>query len=423
MKWPYCIAILIFALVYGSLNFYIGWSLWGILQDWAPSLGWVYWIVFWFVALSYIIGRVGAAILPCRLTTCLTVLGSYWLACMYYLVIILLLADLIRILDQRWGFLPEAVKSPQLVALGVTLLMVSILTYGSWNAHHPKITRYNLEIPKSAGALNELSIVVVSDIHLGPIVHNGRLRHMVDMVNSLQPDLVLLPGDIIDENVKPFLEQKMPDTLKLLNPKYGIYAVLGNHEYMGGHVEETVRHMEEAGVRVLRDDRVVVADSFYVVGRDEAMGRRMGQISRRPLSDILSGIDHTKPVIMIDHQPVDLAEAEQNGVNLQISGHTHLGQLFPNQLVTNLLFENDYGYLKKEDLQVIVSAGYGTWGPPIRIGNTPEIVHIKIKFGKQGDSPLASPISGEAEGLSPCSPKSLVVEDLGGSFDYGVISV
>lgn len=392
MKWSYLIAIFIFALVYGSLNFYIGWRLWGVLLGWVPSsLEWVYWILFWLVALSYIIGRVGAVILPGRFTTCLTVFGSYWLACMYYLVIILLVIDLTRILDQRWGFLPESAKSPQLIALGVTLLTMGILVYGTWNAHHPIITRYNLEIPKNAGDLNELRIVAVSDVHLGPIVHNGRLRHMVDMVNSMQPDLVLLPGDIIDENVKPFLEQKMPDTLKLLNPKYGIYAVLGNHEYMGGHVEETVRHMEEAGVRVLRDGRVLVADSFYVVGRDEAMGRRMGmgQRSRSPLSDILSGIDHTKPVIMIDHQPVDLGEAEQSGVDLQISGHTHLGQLFPNQLVTNLLFENDYGYLKKEDLQVIVSAGYGTWGPPIRIGNTPEIVLIKIEFqtASRGQSP------------------------------------
>ena len=381
MKWSYLVAILIFALVFGSLNFYIGWHLWGVLQDWVPiSFGWVYWVMFWFLALSYIIGRVCTVSLPGRFSTQLTVLGSYWLAGMYYLVIILLLVDLARILDNRIGFLPEAMKNPQLVALGVTLLAVGILLYGSWNAHHPRITKYNLEIPKTAGDLNELHIVAVSDVHLGPIVHNGRLRHMVDMVNSLQPDLVLLPGDIIDENVKPFLEQKMPDTLKQLNPKYGIYAALGNHEYMGGHVEATVHHLEEAGVRVLRDRWVLVADSFYVVGRDEAMGRHMGRSPRKPLSEILAGIDHTKPLIMIDHQPVGLGEADRNGVDLQVSGHTHLGQLFPNQLVTDRLFENDYGYLKKDNLQVIVSAGYGTWGPPIRIGNTPEIVHICVRF-------------------------------------------
>jgi predicted MPP superfamily phosphohydrolase len=390
MKWSYLLAILIFALVYGSLNFYIGRHLWGVLQDWVPSsLGWVYWLIFWFVALSYIIGRIGVVILPCRFTTFLTVFGSYWLACMYYLVIILLLVDLTRILDHRLGFLPDAIKNPPLAALGVTLLTVGILAYGSWNAHHPRITEYSLEISKNAGDLNELSIVAVSDVHLGPIVHNGRLRHMVDMVNSLKPDLVLMPGDIIDENVKPFVEQKMPDTLRLLHPKYGIYAVLGNHEYMGGHVELTVHHLEEAGVQVLRDGWVLVADSFYVVGRDETMGRHTGRRVRRPLSEILTGIDYSKPVIMIDHQPVDLDESDRNGVDLQVSGHTHLGQLFPNQLVTDRLFENDYGYLKKENLQVIVSAGYGTWGPPIRIGNTPEIVHIKVTFssGSRGQSP------------------------------------
>ncbi|NLW43586.1 MAG: metallophosphoesterase [Syntrophomonadaceae bacterium] len=381
MKSSYLFAILIFALVFGSLNFYIGWHLWVILRAWVPSsLGWVYWAIFWLVALSYIIGRAGSTVLPGRLGTHLTVLGSYWLACMYYLVIILLLVDLIGFLDHRLGFLPEPLTNPHLAAAGVTLLTLGILVYGSWNAHHPRITEYSLEIPKKAGELSELRIVAASDVHLGPIVHNGRLRKMVEMVNSLEPDLVLLPGDIIDENIRPFLEQKMSETLRLLSPKYGTYAVLGNHEYMGGHVDETIRHLEEAGVKVLRDRWVLVADSFYVVGRDEVMSRYAGRRPRTPLSQILAGVDHTKPIIMIDHQPIDLDEADRVGIDLQVSGHTHLGQLFPNQLVTDRLFENDYGYSKKENLQVIVSCGYGTWGPPIRIGNTPEILYIKVKF-------------------------------------------
>ncbi len=381
MKTSYLFAILIFVLVYGSLNFYIGWHLWGILQAWVPSsVGWVYWTVFWLVALSYIIGRVGTAVLPGRLSTFLTVLGCYWLACMYYLVIILVLVDLVGFLDHRLGFLPEPLTNPHVVAVGVTLLALGILAYGSWNAHHPGIKRYSVEIPKTAGELSELRIVVVSDVHLGPIVHNGRLRRMVDMVNSLEPDLILMPGDIIDENIKPFLEQKMPETLRQLSPKYGAYAVLGNHEYMGGHVDQTIRHLEEAGIKVLRDRWVLVADSFYVVGRDEVMSRYAGRSPRVPLSQILAGIDHTKPIIMMDHQPINLDEADREGVDLQISGHTHLGQLFPNQLITNRLFENDYGYSKKENLQVIVSCGYGTWGPPIRIGNIPEIVCIKVRF-------------------------------------------
>ena len=381
MKMSYLFAILIFVLVFGSLNFYIGWHIWGILKAWVPSsVGWVYWIVFWLVALSYIIGRVGTAVLPGRLSTHLTVLGCYWLACMYYLVIILVLVDLTGFLNHRLGFLPETLTNPSVVAAGVTLLALAVLVYGSWNAHHPRITRYSLEIPKTAGELNELRIVAVSDVHLGPIVHNGRLLRMVEMINSLEPDLILMPGDIIDENIKPFLEQKMPATLRRLSPKYGAYAVLGNHEYMGGHVDETIHHLEEAGITVLRDRCVLVADSFYVVGRDEAMSRHAGRSSRLPLSQILSGLDHTKPIIMMDHQPIDLDEADHAGVDLQVSGHTHLGQLFPNQWVTNRLFENDYGYSKKENLQVIVSCGYGTWGRPVRIGNTPEIVYINVRF-------------------------------------------
>lgn len=371
--------------IYTMLNYYIGLRGWQALSDLVPRLsGRVYWIAFWLLALSYLAGRLGQKYLPDFVTYWLTLVGAYWLAAMFYFVLILPVIDLIRLLDKGLGFLPATVKqnpmaAPVMGLLALTLV-AGILVYGTWNARHPVITKYELTIAKNAGSLRRLHVVMVSDMHLGEIIHNGRLTNMVNMINQLKPDIVLLPGDVIDENVGPFVEQNMTETFRRLNPRFGIFAVPGNHEYIGGHIDEAVRYLEEAGIRVLRDGSVKVADSFYVIGRDDISRERMGSKGRRDLAGLLSGIDRSYPVILLDHQPVRLEEAQQNGVDIQLSGHTHRGQLFPNQLITQRLFEKDWGLLQKGNLQVIVSSGFGTWGPPVRVGNKPELVNLIINF-------------------------------------------
>lgn len=371
--------------IYTMLNYYIG------LRGWHAFTGFfsllsarVYWLAFWLLALSYLAGRLGQKYLPEFVTYWLTLMGAYWLAAMFYFVLILPVIDLLRLLDKGLGFLPAAVKQNPLAApvagFLVLMLVAGILTYGTWNSRHPVITKYELTVAKNAGTLRQLHVVMVSDIHLGEIIHNGRLTKMVNMINELKPDIVLLPGDVIDENIGPFVAQNMTGTFRRLHPRYGIFAVPGNHEYIGGHIDDAVRYLEEAGIRVLRDGYVKVADSFYVAGRDDRARVRMGGKPRQDLAGLLAGVDRAYPVILLDHQPVRLEEAQQNGVDVQLSGHTHRGQLFPNQLITQRLFEKDWGLLQKDNLQVIVSSGFGTWGPPVRTGNKPEVVDLVINF-------------------------------------------
>ncbi|NLV17497.1 MAG: metallophosphoesterase [Syntrophomonadaceae bacterium] len=387
MQTLYMAAIFVITAIFGALNFYIGLRGWQAFSGWLPpNAGYIYWPVFFLAAFSYPLGRFGSGFFSGSLGAKLQIFGSYWLGLMYYLIIILVVIDLIRVLDKFFGFVPQAVKTPELLGLAVVVLVAGILIYGTWNAHNPQVVTYDLEINKPAGAIEEMKVVMVSDIHLGTIVHNSRLSSMVDTVNSLEPDLVLLPGDIIDENINPFIEQKMAATFLRLAPRFGTYAVLGNHEYIGGHVEATIQHLREANIILLRDQKVLIEDSFYIVGRDEQMRRQFNQDSRLDMAALLEDVDQAKPIIVMSHQPVDLDEAEAQGADLQVSGHTHLGQLSPNQLVTRKLFEIDYGYLKKDTLQVIVSSGFGTWGPPIRIGNTPEIVQINIKFNERAEA-------------------------------------
>lgn len=303
------------------------------------------------------------------------------MAVIYYGFLLALFADIIRLLDRIIPLLPMTLKQrPEWTGLTVVLLLTCILAYGFWNARHPIINRYDITIAKKAGNLTNLHAVAVSDIHLGNIIGVDRLEKLVESINQLQPDIVLLPGDIIDAELQPFISQNMGSVLRRLNPPLGVYAILGNHEYIGGEPDGIIAALEQAGVKVLRDSKVIINDSLIVAGRDERSRNRYAGGSRAPLSAILSGADLTLPVLLLDHQPMDLAEAKQQGVDLQLSGHTHRGQLYPNHLITAAIFEIDWGYLKKESLQVIVSSGYGTWGPPIRTGNRPEILDIHIRF-------------------------------------------
>ena len=343
----------------------------------------LYWIVFWALALSYFVARLTSSFLPEIIINKLNLIGSYWLAAMMYFIMILIVIDIIRLIDRFTGFIPVVVKQNKwtLPVIGITafLVVIGILIYGTWNAKNPRVNYYSLSIPKPAGSLEKLHVVMVSDTHLGEIVDNSRLINMVNIINKLQPDIVLLGGDEFDDNIGPFMKQKMSETLLMLKSRLGIYAILGNHDYFGD-IDNTVMHLKEAGIQVLRDNYIKINDSFYIVGRDDSSVARMIGKPRAALSDIMNNIDKSLPVILLDHQPTALKEAQEQGADLLLSGHTHRGQLFPSQFITERIYEVDFGYLKKGDMQVIVSSGFGTWGPPIRTGNTPEIVDITINF-------------------------------------------
>jgi len=374
----------IFTFLYGGINYYIGLRGWQVFGSLLAPYRRVYWAVFWFIAAAFFLARLGERFIAGFTGKYLALLGGYWLAAMYYLFLILIFIDILRVLNRWLKVLPSELQGNHpvntYIGSAVLTILIIFLLLGTWNARNPQITRYDITIPKRVENLEKLHLVMVSDIHLGNIVNNKRLADMVERINKLQPDLILFAGDIVDENIDTFLEQEMTETLKGLKPKIGSFAALGNHEYIGGHVEDIVYHLGDSGIRVLRDEYEKVSDSFYIVGRDEMVGDRFAGKGRRPLEQLLAGVDKSLPVIVMDHQPRWLEEAQKAGVDLQFSGHTHRGQFFPNNLITGRIFEVDWGYLQNDSLQVIVSSGYGTWGPPIRLGNRPEIVQVFITF-------------------------------------------
>jgi predicted MPP superfamily phosphohydrolase len=143
------------------------------------------------------------------------------------------------------------------------------------------------------------------------------------------------------------------------------------------------KNLTDGGITLLRDKAVKIEDSFYVIGRDDTSVKRYSDSERKAIASIDKSIDKSLPIIVLDHQPSNLGEPSNFGADLQFSGHTHKGQFFPNNLITKRIFESDYGYYKKDNMQLIVSSGFGTWGSPIRIGTKSEIVHVNLIFNKE----------------------------------------
>ena len=369
--------------IYGGLNYYIGLRGWQALFSFIPLLtSKIYWPVFWLISLSFLFSRFSHKFLPTVVCEAMTMVGAYWLAFMWYFLLVITALDFLRLLDRFLRLVPMEIKRGLNPALGFTvfILVVGIVSYGAWNARHPRVNHYDLTIAKHAGSLKQLHVVMVSDTHLGTIVHNDHLTKMVNTVNQLKPDLVLFAGDVFDETIESSDKQQIADTFSRLSAPYGVFAVLGNHEYIGGNAEEAIKYLGEAGVKVLRDSSQEIAGSFYLIGRDDRSSERVNKVKRQSIKTLLQGVNRSLPLLLMDHQPLQLEEPVEQGVDLQLSGHAHAGQLFPIRFMTRRIFEDDWGLLRKGNFQLIVSSGYGTWGPPIRLGNTPEVVDIMIKF-------------------------------------------
>jgi predicted MPP superfamily phosphohydrolase len=202
---------------------------------------------------------------------------------------------------------------------------------------------------------------------------------IVAQINALNPDIVLFAGDVTDEDLRPVIENNLGAMITSIRSRYGVYAITGNHEYIGGAVK-AVKYLEEHGVKMLRDTTITIDSSFCLAGRNDRDSKRFTGTERKPFEEVLSGADKNLPLILMDHQPFNLELSENAGVDLHLSGHTHNGQMWPLNYITGSIFELDWGYKKRGNTNYYVSCGAGTWGPPVRTGNRPEIVNIVLHF-------------------------------------------
>jgi len=390
--------VLIVLAVYGGANFYIlrrgAQALAG-----SPAARTVFFAVCGLLVAAYPLGRILNGASRGWLSDALIRSGSFYLALMVHLFFALLALDIFRLANRAVRFFPKAWSAdPHRIGLiafaaifGISLIG---LIGGYVNALHPRLRTLDIRFDKAAGdGRAGLSVVMASDIHLGTVNGSRRLEMIVGRINALEPDIVLLPGDIVDESVSIAEEERMISALRSLKAPLGIFSVTGNHEYYGG-LAKNMEYLAGGGVRVLQDEAVIVGGAFVLAGRKDPAAVRFGE-KRKVLREILegTGVDRSLPVILLDHQPVRLNEAEEAGVDLQLSGHTHAGQMFPFNLINKRIYELYWGYLLKGRTQYYVSCGVGTWGPPVRTGSVPEIVRLEISF-MAPHSPAGSRIDG-----------------------------
>ncbi|WP_242833487.1 metallophosphoesterase [Desulfosporosinus youngiae] len=365
------------------MSFYIGRRGWQIVDKSGKRNKIIYGLLLGLLIITFPIAEMGQNWLPQTLVPAASITGWYAMIAVVYLCFLLMVIDCLRLMNRRIPFVPKVIRdhdrTPKVVAFLMLGLIVIILIYGTWNARHPDITHYELAIDKKAGSMEQLRIAMVSDIHYGAIIDAPRLNRMVEAINELQADVIVMPGDIVDGTVGQEEFQILIEIFKQMNSNYGTYIVPGNHDRWI-RSPDLVQDWEEAGIVVLRDRQIKVGDCFYIIGRDDPGHRR--ELGRKGLEELMQGVNPSLPLILLDHQPINLEEAEKNGIDLQLSGHTHMGQIFPVHLITSQLYDTDWGLLTRGGYHLIVSSGYGTWGPPLRIGTNPEIVAVTLKFAR-----------------------------------------
>lgn len=329
-----------------------------------------------------------------------TKLGFYWLGFILYFFIAIGISLLIRIII--WTFRKNKNYSVnlarKLTVIFTIVFTVLMSTYGIINAHKLRITNYEVSVDKNSN-INELNVVLIADLHLGYNVGLNEMKDMANKINDLNPDVVILAGDIFDNEYNAIESpEEIAKVLNGINAKYGKYATFGNHDIeekiLVGFTfdwskeakenakanDEMIKFIADSGFELLYDSYELIEDSVYIYGRPDQHKINLGNKDRKFVEDITLGLDTSKTIICVNHEPDELEGLAKAGVDIDLSGHTHNGQIWPGTISINWLWENAYGLKRINNMTSIVTSGVGLFGVNMRTGCYPEIVNIKISF-------------------------------------------
>ena len=305
---------------------------------------------------------------------------SSWMLFMHFMV---LTALLISLLYGGYGlivtFTDYRVLNPSVVATGLRVLalviFIGLFIYALYSAYVPVVRKKTININKPM--VGQLRIAVASDLHIGRLFGSGAIDRLRRLVVKSKADILLMPGDIMDDNTEAFAAYDMKANLTELcaSPPYGVYATLGNHD-LYGHEQPISHSLRSAGVHLLNDDVVCLTHQdqpIWLVGRFDNHKRE-----RVATTELLAQVDVDEPIILLDHRPSDIVEHSQLPIDLQVSGHTHNGQVFPANFIVSAINRIGYGYEAIGRGHFVVSSGYGFWGIPFRLGSRSEIWLITL---------------------------------------------
>ena len=329
------------------------------------------------------------------------IIGNYWMGITLYAFTVAAAAAIIRFIvkavRKKHGKGEFGRKTLPVTGFVCFLLIIALVGYACINARNIQLTRYEVTVDKDAGDIEDLNIVLVADLHLGLDAGCSQMEQMVEKINEQDADLVVVAGDIFDNSYENLDDpERLIEILSGIQSKYGVYAVYGNHDVsepilcsftFSSDEKKTAdsdmdEFMERCGFINLRDEGVMIADSFYLYGRPDYERLGAGIDERKTAAEITEDIDSSIPVIVIDHEPRELSELSEAGVDIDLGGHTHDGQLFPLNIACKLVWENCCGYLQKGDMHSIVTSGVGVYGPFMRLGTKAEICQITVHFNK-----------------------------------------
>jgi predicted MPP superfamily phosphohydrolase len=285
------------------------------------------------------------------------------------------------VLDDASPGLPRRVVLVRGLALTAGTVAVGTAGTGAWFANTaPVVRRVPITLPTLHPALDGLRIVTFSDAHLSPTYGGRRFARVVELVNAQRPDVVAIVGDLVDGEVARLRDDVAP--LADLVNEQGVYFVTGNHEYFVD-TRAWLRHLPTLGIDVLRNERVEIrrgTAAFDLAGIDDRTAAASGIPGQgADLDAALDGRDESRPVVLLAHQPVQVEQARARGVDLQLSGHTHGGQLWPFDYVVRLDQPAVEGWSRQGPTQLYVTPGVGFWGPPVRVGARPEVTVIELR--------------------------------------------
>lgn len=311
-------------------------------------------------------------------------LGYVWMGLIFIFFVSSLLLDIYHLIVFAGTYIsheifPRMALSSLSVFLIPALISVSINSYGYFEAKNIRIEKISIESPKISEQLGKIRIVQISDVHIGLIVREGRLKKIVDEIEMLDPDILVSTGDLVDGQINNLT---VPITLlRGIEPRYGKFAITGNHEFFAG-IDQSVDFLNKAGFTVIRDQGLNVAGRINIVGTDDPAGSRFGIVRSISEKALLSKFKQDYFTLLLKHQPV--VDMDSVGLfDLQLSGHTHKGQIFPFSLITRLFYPTYTGYYRLSDSShLYVSRGTGTWGPPVRFLSSPEVTVIDLLPGK-----------------------------------------
>ena len=352
-------------------------------------------VVYLFMALSpviaFLLPKSAVAIVIRRIST-------YWIGIMLYSLLYVVLFDLLRLIAKHTKLKNTLLFSRgSVISIGSVVVACAVATclYGIFNARNIKVNEYSVTVNKSCGSVKHLKAVLVADLHMGYAIGVDHITNMVEKINQQDADIVIIAGDIFDNSYDGMDDPEgIKAQLRSIKSKYGVYAVYGNHDIdekilmgftfdWGGkqlHSEKMTNFMKECNIKLINDESVLINDEFYLVGRRDTDKPGTEDGTRAEISELTKDLDKTKPIFVLSHEPDELQKTADAGADIDFSGHTHDGQLFPGNLTIGLFWENPCGMIKKDNMYSIVTSGVGVYGTFMRVGTDAEICSVDIDF-------------------------------------------